>query len=81
MASGFIVGESLFNVALAGLIVGTNKPSPLAVAPESFPGATPWIGAAVLAVLVFGLYRWTEKRGRACGPVADMVATPPSPLH
>src|SRR5205085_2047998 len=30
-ASGFIVGESLFNVAYAGLIVATNKDAPLAV--------------------------------------------------
>ena len=29
MASGLIVGESLFNVALAGLIVGTNKGEPI----------------------------------------------------
>ena len=30
--SGFIVGESLFNVALAGLIVATKKGEPLAIA-------------------------------------------------
>jgi hypothetical protein len=30
--SGFIVGESLFNVALAGLIVLSGKGEPLAIA-------------------------------------------------
>jgi putative OPT family oligopeptide transporter len=65
MASGFIVGESLFNVALAGLIVATNDASPIAVAPESFPDQTMWIGAAVVAALVWVLYRWTEARAAA----------------
>jgi putative OPT family oligopeptide transporter len=70
LASGFIVGESLFNVALAGLIVGANAPSPIAVAPESFPVQTMWIGALLVAVLVYGLYRWTERRAAALPPEA-----------
>ena len=50
LASGFIVGESLFNVALAGFIVATNNPSPIAVAPASFPEQFMWAGAGVVAV-------------------------------
>ena len=65
LASGFIVGESLFNVALAGLIVATNKASPIAVAPESFPAASQWIGGAVLLAAVVGLYLWTERKAKA----------------
>jgi len=65
LASGFIVGESLFNVGLAGLIVATNNPAPLAVAPESFPAQTVWIGAIGTVLLTLGVYLWTERRSRA----------------
>jgi len=64
LASGFIVGESLFNVALAGLIVATNNPAPIAVAPQSFPEQTMWVGAAFVAIVVLGLYCWTELKAR-----------------
>ena len=65
LASGFIVGESLFNVALAGLIVATNNASPIAIAPEAFPASTWWLGALVIVALVVGTYLWTERRARA----------------
>lgn len=64
LASGFIVGESLFNVALAGLIVATNNPSPIAVAPVAFPEQTMWAGAGVLALIVLALYLRTELTAR-----------------
>ncbi len=64
LASGFIVGESLFNVALAGFIVATNNPSPIAVAPASFPEQFMWAGAGVFALIVLGLYLWTELKSR-----------------
>ena len=64
LASGFIVGESLFNVALAGLIVATNNPSPIAVAPAAFPEQTMWAGAGVVALVVLGLYLWSELTAR-----------------
>ncbi|ALL12632.1 OPT family oligopeptide transporter [Caulobacter henricii] len=61
VASGFIVGESLFNVALAGLIVATNKGEPLAVpfAPTEHIGMILALIAA--AISVFSLYRWARK--------------------
>jgi putative OPT family oligopeptide transporter len=61
IASGFIVGESLFNVALAGLIVGTNKASPLEVpfAPSEQVGMILALIAA--AVVVVGLYNWARR--------------------
>jgi putative OPT family oligopeptide transporter len=65
LASGFIVGESLFNVGLAGLIVATNNPSPMAVAAEAFPAQTVWIGAIATVLLTLGVYLWTERRARA----------------
>jgi putative OPT family oligopeptide transporter len=61
IASGFIVGESLFNVALAGLIVGTQKPNPLEVpfAPSEHVGMIFALIAA--AVVVFALYGWARR--------------------
>jgi len=61
IASGFIVGESLFNVALAGLIVGTQKPNPLEVpfAPSEHVGMILALIAA--AVVVFVLYGWARR--------------------
>jgi putative OPT family oligopeptide transporter len=64
VASGLIVGESLFGVIDAGLIVGFNRDAPLAVVPSGFAGATP------IAVLVFCgfaalLYGWLLRRSRA----------------
>jgi putative OPT family oligopeptide transporter len=60
IASGFIVGESLFNVALAGLIVGTAKGEPLAVpfAPSEHIGMILSLIAA--AIVVFALYNWAR---------------------
>ncbi|MBH1992029.1 MAG: oligopeptide transporter, OPT family [Sphingomonadaceae bacterium] len=62
MATGFIVGESLFGVAFAGIVAATDSDAPLALVGESH-----W--AAPLAVLIFagviaGLYarlrRWAS---------------------
>jgi putative OPT family oligopeptide transporter len=47
MATGFIVGESLFGVAFAGIVAATDKDAPLALV-----GENGW--AVPLAVLIFG---------------------------
>ncbi|MBX5483641.1 MAG: oligopeptide transporter, OPT family [Myxococcaceae bacterium] len=57
VASGLIVGESLFGVALAGIIVATGKEAPLALVAADFPWAM-GIGAVVFVALVAALYRW-----------------------
>jgi putative OPT family oligopeptide transporter len=59
LASGFIVGESIFGVILAGIIVASGKGEPLAVVGDSFATAAIWIGAAAFIAVVYGLYRWT----------------------
>lgn len=62
--SGFIVGESLFNVALAGLIVSTGKGEPLAI-PNGLSEVQRMVIALVLgAVVVVGLYRWSTRTAR-----------------
>jgi putative OPT family oligopeptide transporter len=59
--SGFIVGESLFNVALAGLIVSTGEGEPLAL-PIELGEVPAMLIAVVLGVLaVGGLYRWAAR--------------------
>jgi putative OPT family oligopeptide transporter len=62
VASGMIVGESLFNVINAGLIVGFDKDAPLAVTGPSFPTGT--IGVVAFAALIVLLYGWLMRRAR-----------------
>lgn len=57
VASGMIVGESLFGVLLAGLIVAVGTESPLALVGPDFAGAE-IIGVATFAALVAALYGW-----------------------
>lgn len=59
--SGFIVGESLFNVGLAGLIVLTGKGEPLAIANGLGETQTMVIAAALGVAVVTALYRWVIK--------------------
>jgi putative OPT family oligopeptide transporter len=62
LASGLIVGESLFSVVLAGIIVASGKGEPLAVV-QNFEGPATVLGIAVFIALVVGLYRWAHKAG------------------
>ncbi|SFU67509.1 OPT family oligopeptide transporter [Pseudoduganella namucuonensis] len=62
--SGFIVGESLFNVALAGLIVLSGEGEPLAIANGLGEHTTMLISLAVGAAVVVGLYRWSSANAR-----------------
>ncbi|MBV8721291.1 MAG: oligopeptide transporter, OPT family [Candidatus Eremiobacteraeota bacterium] len=59
VASGLIVGESIFGVVIAGLIVATSRAMPLAVVGDAFTSASNWLGGIAFALLVAGLYRWT----------------------
>jgi len=61
VVSGLIVGESLFNVALAGLIVATNSGAPLALVPEGFPPAPALAIVAYIGIMA-GLYAWASRR-------------------
>ncbi|NVM78772.1 putative OPT family oligopeptide transporter [Duganella sp. SG902] len=63
--SGFIVGESLFNVALAGLIVLSGQGEPLAIANGMGEGQAMTIALIVGTAIVWGLYRWSAKNGQA----------------
>jgi putative OPT family oligopeptide transporter len=62
LASGLIVGESLFGVFYASVIVGTNSDAPFAMIPEGSAWPAMLVGIVVFAAAVFGLYSWTRKR-------------------
>ena len=61
VASGLIVGESLFGVLNAGLIVAFAKDAPMAIVPEDFAPAK-ILGLVSFIGLVFFLYRWMLQR-------------------
>ena len=64
VASGLIVGESLFGVLNSGLIVATKNEAPLALVPADFAPASV-IGFVTFAGLIVLLYRWMLTRNRA----------------
>ena len=68
VASGMIVGESLFGVINAGMIVGTSNDAPIAIVGTDFAAAK-LIGTVAFIALVVALYRWMINRGEAA-PVA-----------
>jgi putative OPT family oligopeptide transporter len=63
VASGMIVGESLFGVINAGIIVGANRDAPLAVVGSGFEYAT-MLGVLGLAGLTALLYGWLLRRAK-----------------
>ncbi len=71
LASGFIVGESLFNVALAGLIVFSGKAEPLAVVGDDFAQAAMILAAIAFIAVTIGLYLWTRARAERT-PAPDL---------
>ena len=61
VASGLIVGESLWGVLNAGLIVGLSKDAPIGFVPEGFVLA-PWLGVIGFLGLTAWLYGWMLRR-------------------
>ena len=57
-----IVGESLFGVLLAGIIVASGNGTPLAVVGDSFTGASNAIGSVAFILLIAALYRWIARK-------------------
>ena len=67
LASGLIVGESLFGVALAAIIVSTGKGTPLAVVGDGFAGYANALGSLAFVVVALALYRWIAGLSRKAG--------------
>ena len=64
VASGLIVGESLWGVLNAGLIVALAKDAPIGLVGEDFALA-PWLGLLGFVGAIAWLYGWMLKRSRA----------------
>ncbi|MFI5309832.1 MAG: OPT family oligopeptide transporter [Gemmatimonadales bacterium] len=63
VASGLIVGESLWGVLNAGLIVAFSTDAPIGLVPESFVLA-PWLGVFGFVGAIVWLYGWMLRRAR-----------------
>jgi putative OPT family oligopeptide transporter len=63
VASGLIVGESLWGVINAGLIVGRSNDAPIGLVPEDFAFA-PWLGVLGFVGIIIWLYWWMLSRAR-----------------
>ncbi|HKR10300.1 MAG TPA: oligopeptide transporter, OPT family [Gemmatimonadaceae bacterium] len=67
VASGLIVGESIWGVINAGLIVGFSKDAPIALVPEDFKAA-PWLGVIGFVGVIVWLYGWMLRKARSAPP-------------
>lgn len=65
VASGLIVGESLFGVLLAGIIVASGNASPFAVVGDWFANPSAILGAIAFVATPWLLYLWIGRRARA----------------
>jgi putative OPT family oligopeptide transporter len=63
MATGLIVGDSLLNVAFAGVVAGTGSPSAIALAGDGFATYALIGGTIVFALLLAWLYRRASAAG------------------
>jgi len=64
VASGLIVGESIWGVINAGLIVGLSNDAPIGLAPESFV-LGPWLGVLGFVGIIVWLYWWMLQRSKS----------------
>ncbi|HWH52679.1 MAG TPA: oligopeptide transporter, OPT family [Gemmatimonadaceae bacterium] len=61
VASGLIVGESVWGVVNAGLIVAFTKDAPIALVPASF-AAAPYLGVILFIAAIVWLYGWMLRK-------------------
>ena len=64
VASGLIVGESLWGVINAGLIVGLSNDAPIGLVADDF-ALGPWLGGLLFIGTIVLLYGWMLQRSRA----------------
>ncbi|MCW2559768.1 MAG: hypothetical protein JWP55_3732, partial [Mycobacterium sp.] len=65
MATGLIVGESLFGVVFAGIVASSGSDSPLAIVGDGFENWAEILGVVGFVALLAVLYRWTRRLSSA----------------
>ncbi|WP_207485668.1 OPT family oligopeptide transporter [Arenibaculum pallidiluteum] len=65
LASGLIVGESLFGVLLAAVIGATGSQEPLALVGPGFAATATWLGTAAFIAICIGILAHVTRRGAA----------------
>jgi putative OPT family oligopeptide transporter len=61
MATGLIVGESLFGVVFAGIVAASGNDTPLALVGKGFANWAELLGVVAFVALVGWLYQWTRR--------------------
>jgi hypothetical protein len=61
MATGLIVGESLFGVVFAGIVAASGSDAPLAIVGEGFKTVSTVLGVVLFAAAILALYQWTRR--------------------
>ncbi|WP_309752564.1 OPT family oligopeptide transporter [Novosphingobium sp.] len=62
LATGLVVGDSLFGLAFAGAVGVVGDPAKLGIVGEDFAGASEWIGAIAMVGLLWVTYARTRRR-------------------
>jgi putative OPT family oligopeptide transporter len=75
VASGLIVGESLFGVLLAGLIVFSGKAAPLGVVGDDFSPFAAGLGAIAFLAVVAAFFPWLRRLSGAPGAGKGTIRT------
>ena len=67
LATGLVVGDSLFGLAFAGAVGVVGDPAKLAVVGEGFAGTSEWIGVIAMTGLLWATYARTKRRAIETG--------------
>ncbi|MCW1403101.1 oligopeptide transporter, OPT family [Novosphingobium sp. MW5] len=62
LATGLVVGDSLFGLAFAGAVAVAGDPEKLAIVGEGFAPTAEWIGLAAVAAILYASYAWTRRK-------------------
>lgn len=67
MATGLIVGESLFGVVYAAIVAASGDDGVLGVVGDSFENYAKWLGIVFFILLILGLYKWAQRIAGSMG--------------
>ena len=62
LATGLVVGDSLFGLAFAGAVGAVGDPAKLAIVGDNFAPTAEWIGLAAMIAMVWYSYARTKRR-------------------